>query len=386
MFFKLVNFQWDLVLSLKNKRIMYVITRSDIIGGATIHLKELVQHALLLEMDVFVVVGGGGKVVDYFSSLGCKVYSLGSMHRKINLFKDLVSFFELKRLVMEVQPNIIHLHSAKAGIIGRLVSKYLGIKSVYTVHGWPFTNGISGVKKHIFLKIEKFMMNFTDEIITVSKYDKMLAETYGFKFPHKISPIQNGMPEVVSNKVDLTKMEDDRGIVKFIMVARFDAQKNQKKLIEAFSKVRNENWELEFLGDGENINECKFLVNNKGLSNKVIFSGFVTDVDTKLKFCDVFVLISNWEGLPLTIIEAMSNQMPVIASNVGGVPELIEQDKSGFIVDDVESIVLAIESYLFDLSLIKSHGVSGYKKYKNNFSLNIMLDKTFNLYESRVLK
>src|SRR5690606_33454108 len=116
------------------------------------------------------------------------------------------------------------------------------------------------------------------------------------------------------------------------MVARFDDQKDQLTLVRSLAKVPCSNWTLEFVGDGPLKSMIVREVDSLGLNEKIEFSGTRYDVAQRLSTSDIFILSTKWEGLPLSILEAMSAELPVIASNVGGIPEIVVNDHTGFVV------------------------------------------------------
>jgi glycosyltransferase involved in cell wall biosynthesis len=321
-------------------KIIYVMTRSDVVGGAGVHLLDLARGVQDAGHDVLILVGGSGVFFNLAIAQGFNCISLKHMTREIHPLKDIFSFIELRRVVREYSPDIVHLHSSKAGLIGRIVSRNLNIPSVFTVHGWAFTEGVSKKRRFIFTMIERFMTYLSDKIITVSDYDKKLALKLKVGCSNLITTIHNGIHDVDCS-VEPTDSENN---VKLIMVARFDEPKNHYLLLQTLSSIKNLPWEIEFVGDGPSFKNIQALVKKLEIDRKVIFSGACKDVVDRLNKADIFLLISNWEGLPLTIIEAMRASLPVIASNVGGIPELIDSDETGLLVErhDIQGLASAM--------------------------------------------
>lgn len=363
----------------ENKKILFVLTRSDVIGGAGIHMSELVRACLNKGYTVKVAIGGKGLFYQQLVDARIDVVSLDYLVRPMNMLHDILAVRELNHLLMEYKPDLIHAHSAKAGLVSRVSGRISKIRTIYTVHGWPFTNGIFGIKKFLFLNVEKAMMFLSDRIITVSHYDLSLAKKHNFPRCEYIVPIHNGVPRPELKRKSYFK----NGKLNMVMVARFDKQKNQELLIQSLSGLLGDNWTLDFIGDGPSISYCKQLVESLGLEHNVIFSGFSTEVNKKLVESDLFLLISNWEGLPLTIIEAMALEMPVIASNVGGVSELISDGVNGFLVSEQKSITEAINYYIQNGNKILEHGEESLKSFNSNFDVNLMLNRTFDVYEEK---
>ncbi|WP_113928344.1 glycosyltransferase [Bacillus sp. P14.5] len=166
------------------------------------------------------------------------------------------------------------------------------------------------------------------------------------------------------------------------MVARFSAQKDYKTLIQSITKVEGD-FRVRLVGDGELIGEIKQIVLQLNLSDKVEFLGKRNDVIDLLRESDVFILSTNYEGLPISIIEAMSQGLPVVATDVGGVNELIADNKNGYLVRRKDSDQLAekIKNLISDQALRNSMGDESYKRFRDKFTSKVMLDKTFNVYE-----
>lgn len=359
-------------------KIVYVITRADVIGGASVHLFDLAVGAQQKGYDVEVFVGGHGVFLDKLKDAGLKCRSLKYMQREISPWNDLMGFFELRKLFIKSKPDLVHLHSSKAGILGRLAAKIVSIPVVFTAHGWAFTEGVSSKKRFIYIVIERFMARFSNSIITVSEFDRQLALDSNVGNPILVRTVHNGMPNL-----PLIQRKPNASIVKMIMVARFEEQKDQQSLIKALAQIEQKKWRLEFVGNGSLMAQAVTLVESLGLSDHIFFSGACDDVAKRLEQADVFLLISNWEGLPLTILEAMRASLPVIASKVGGVPEAVDDGQTGYLVPrgDVMAISDAIQKILSNEVLRLSLGLAGRKKFEQQFLFDSMLDKTLNMYE-----
>ena len=258
-------------------------------GGASVHLIELIKNATKVGMTVTVVVGGRGVLIERLEELKCEIISIDNLCRELNLVLDIKCIIQLVKVIKKINPDLLHLHSAKAGFVGRIAAWFCRVPVVYTVHGWPFTDGVSQLKKLIYRIIERLMIKFTDAVITVSKFDKQLALDYNFSHQDIITPVQNGMP--LNNCLDLnSKMNNPRltGNIRLIMVARFDQQKNQESLISSLSTIKNKEWTLDFIGDGPTLTLCKNKASELRLTDKVFFLGSCNDVNERLSKSDVF--------------------------------------------------------------------------------------------------
>lgn len=359
-------------------KILYIITRSDVVGGASVHLLDLALGMISKGHEVKVLVGGEGVFYERLVSAKISTKSVSSLKRNISLIEDIKCYSELKSELKEFSPDVVHLHSSKAGILGRIAAYRLGISSVFTAHGWSFTDGVSYFNRVIYKNVEKLVSKISNKIITVSEYDRQLALNNNVGTEHLIKTIRNGVVDKTQKHIPVTSDK----IVKLIMVARFDKQKNQRDLIDVLYNLKDLPFEVSFVGDGPLLNEAKTQVENYRLNGKVKFLGARHDVEQLLSMSQVFLLITNWEGLPLTILEAMSNSLPIIASDVGGVCETIDDGVHGFLIPrgDKTRLQFALTELIQREALRKKFGNAARKKYENEFLIQRMIDETENVY------
>jgi glycosyltransferase involved in cell wall biosynthesis len=166
------------------------------------------------------------------------------------------------------------------------------------------------------------------------------------------------------------------------MVARFDSPKNHCDLLNALANIPRHNWELDLVGDGPLFSDIKRLAKKLNIHNKINFVGYTSNVKSFLLDADVFVLISNWEGLPLTILEAMSARLPIVASNVGGVSECVTEHKNGFLIEseDISKLTLSLNKLIESPELRRHLGKKSREKYENSFTFERMLKDTICVY------
>lgn len=359
-------------------RVAYVITQSDVIGGASIHLLDLATGILSMGIDVTVLVGGNGPLIQSLSNRGIHCISLKHLKRDIAPVSDYLAFRELRRHLKKLKPDIVHLHSSKAGVLGRLAARSVSIPTVFTAHGWAFTEGVSPTRRVIYRQIERYMARFSNRIITVSDYDRNLALAAGVGSNSLITTVHNGIPNLQNEPQE--KEQDDS--VTMIMVARFDKPKDHESVIRAVTGLHSTKWKLHLVGDGPTYRQSKELARRNGIEDKVCFPGLCDDVPERLARADIFILMSNWEGLPLSILEAMRASLPTIASNVGGVPETVDDGETGFLVPrgDAEHLRTAITALIQDSELRKKMGIRANEKFLRSFSFEQMLTSTAEIY------
>lgn len=361
-------------------KIVYIITRSDVLGGASVHVLDLAKGMISQGHEVHILVGGTGIFTEELKKNNVNFSSLKNLKREISLSHDILGFWEIKKHLKQLKPNVVHCHSSKAGLLGRLAAKSLDLPVVFTAHGWSFTEGISPIKQKIYVNVEKFLINFSDHIITVSDFDRIYGFNFGVGSPNKVTTVHNGIPiqDLQNKKV---KQGDDEPC-KVIMVARFDDQKDQITLIKALGLLKNKNWVMEFIGSGPTLERCKQEVEKLGLEDKIKFLGQQRNVQDFLNNSDIFVLSTNYEGFPLTILEAMRAKLPVIATNVGGNNESIINNETGFLIkkNDAHDLSKALSTLIDDRGLVLNMGECGYNRFIENFTHELMLKKILKIY------
>ncbi|CNF65034.1 glycosyltransferase family 4 protein [Yersinia intermedia] len=361
-------------------KVLYIITRASEIGGAQVHVKDLCVKLLTDGHNPEVIVGESGPLVDMLENKGVKVHILPSLVRDISPMKDLLCVFQLRQLVKKIKPDLVTLHSSKAGIIGRLSLVASNIPVVFTVHGWSFADGVSEKKKKLYIWIERVVSIFTDKIITVSEQDKKLALKYRVTSNSKQVVIHNGIPD---KTVEISSVKFDE-CVRLISVARFCEQKDHETLLYALHPLRNEQWHLSLVGKGPNLSRIKDLAVKLELDMKVDFLGERSDVESLIASSDILLLISNWEGFPMSILEGMRASLPVIASDVGGVNEAVKDGVTGYLVKkaDVLCLTECIKKLLDNKTLRLNMGKNGGYLFDNEFTFDSMYKKTFAVYNS----
>lgn len=365
--------------------IVYIITRSDVLGGASVHLLDLAKGMISQGHQVHILVGGAGAFTEELKKNHIDFSSLKHLKREISLAHDILGFWEIKKYLKRLNPDIVHCHSSKAGLLGRLAAKSLNLPVVFTAHGWAFTDGISPKKQQIYSILERFLARISDHIITVSEYDRQHGFKYQVGTSTMVQTIHNGVPDI--RTIPIKKIEPE-SIVKLIMVARFEDPKDQYFLICALSKLpKYLNWQIDFLGEGPNLEKCQELASKEQLDSKIIFHGQSFKVKEFLNEADIFVLISNYEGFPLTILEAMSTSLPIVASDVGGVNESVSSE-NGYLIPkgEIDCLVQALTELIVNTNLRQKLGNNSRYLYETQFSFNTMLQKTLDVYTQVLAK
>ena len=359
--------------------ILFVITRADAIGGAQVHVKDL---AIALQKDrhkVLVLTGQQGVFNEDLREVGIESIPCEFLRKQINPFLDGKSLRYILHIISEFKPDLIAAHSSKTGILSRLASKISRIPCVFTAHGWSFTTGIPEPNRTIYRTLEKATASLADKIICVSEHDRAIGIKAGMDSA-KLLTVHNGMKDITPNF-----MANPVGSqpIKVAMIARFDRQKDHATLIEAFQGL---NAELILIGDGPSMLKTQQQVEKLNIAKKVQFLGFRQDISQILAQVQIFTLISNWEGLPCTIIEAMRAGLPVVASDVGGVNEIVIDGQTGYVIPRGDAVTLRQKlAYLIDNESARtSMGILARQKYESELTFKHMYDKTLAVYEQVV--
>jgi glycosyltransferase involved in cell wall biosynthesis len=361
-------------------KILFPIARADTIAGAQVHVRDL---AVALQRDghqVLVVTGQEGIYNLALDKAQIKSIACETLQPQISPLKDWASLKFLLEVIKSFQPDLIAAHSSKTGILGRLAAKIAKIPCVFTAHGWSFTAGVPQPNRTIYRVIETLTAPLTNKIICVSECDRNIALKSGIN-SQILSTIHNGMADIPES---LQAHPGDRNPVNIVMVARFDRQKDHQTLIEAVKDLTEAR--LILVGDGPNLESMKALAVSLGIAERVEFLGFRNDIAEILARSQIYILISNWEGLPCTIIEAMRAGLPVVASDVGGVAELIVDGETGYLISSNNPDILKqkLANLTNNPTLRQTMGDRGRQRYQAEFTFDRMYAKTLELYRQAI--
>lgn len=362
-------------------KILHIITLSEW-GGAQQICFDLATNFDKEKFFVEVACKAGGPLVEKLREKGIKVHEMSSFRREISPINDIKTLIRLCKLIKRGRYDIIHCHSTKAGLLGRVAARIAGCKQNYfTVHGWGFYNQEEyGWANKLIVFLERILAKYTTAVICVSENDRKA----GLKVKiakDKITVIKNGTKwEVRETKEEAKKKLGitNKGTV-FGMVGRFAYPKDPLTILKAAKIVIQDCPETKFIliGGGPLFGGCKIFVNKNKLENNVLLLGDRPPEETRelLLGFDVFVLISKFEGLPISIIEAMFAGLPVISSDVGGVPEIVYDQQNGFLIknNDVGMLVEKMTFLIKNPQLQLLMGKESKRIACNEFDINNML-------------
>lgn len=359
-----------------------------VIGGTLEYIKLFFTNIDKEKFDVELVCPAYGPMKDEIEALGFKVYVI-DMQREINLIKDFKTYEELKCLIRRVKPDIVHLHSSKAGVLGRLAAYKNKIPNIYNPHGWSFSMVVSNKKKKVYALIEKFCSKYCDYIINISDDEQKLAIKYNISSKDKMKVIYNGIDiKKYETFYDRKKVLNELNIPEdsFIigMVGRITKQKSPETFIQIASKLKDkiENAYFILVGDGELKFEIEELVKKLNVNDRVRITGWTNQVSKYISIFDVGLLTSKWEGFGLVLAEYMAAQKPVVASDVGGIKNVIINDFNGILVnpDDINGFCDAIIKIKNDNELRKELKCNGYEIVNERFNIKRVVKEHEKLY------
>lgn len=361
-------------------KIAFIITRSDDIGGAQIHVRDLSTALRAVGHDAVVLAGTNGVLADQLRANGVPYYCLHHLARDVGPFQDVRCFSELRETLREIQPDIISTHSTKAGFIGRIAGKTLSIPTLFTAHGWGFTDGRPPLQAFAFWAVERTTAALAARIITVCESDRAAAVRAHLTSSDRLVTIHNAMPEID----ETLQASPGNSPPRLVMVARLSHWKDQPTLLQALSGLKDLKWQLELIGDGPLRKQLEDLTQSLDLTSRVTFLGFCRDVPERMAEAQLFLLISKWEGFPRSILEAMRAGLPVIASDVGGVRESVVDGTTGFVIPrgDVAYLRECLRKLITSTDLRVCMGKAGRARYEEKFTFDRLVERTTKVYES----
>lgn len=358
-------------------RILQIITRMDSIGGAQRHVVELCQAARAAGHEVHLAYGGSC-ALSFQETEGIELHPIGSMLREISPLKDWAAMKELLDLMKKIHPDLVATHSTKAGILGRLAAARAKVCNLHTVHGWSVSFSGNAFKRLIYRQIESRVHRLADGIICVCKYDHAHALKLGFD-PEKLRVIYNGRPD--SSVQANIKTDNFEEPVRIVSIGRMAWPKQPEQLLRYLTVDRESR--LDLLGDGPREEEVKNYAKELGVSDRVTFHGHVDQIDPILAQADIFALVSDWEGFPMSTLEAMAVGLPTVVSRVGGAAEAIDEGVTGFTIarGDEQALHSCLKKLVAAPDLRRDLGRAARELYNRKFKLSAMVTETLEFYQ-----
>ncbi len=330
-------------------RLLHVMEST--IGGTRRHITDLAMGLAERGVDLHIAVSAERQAsfredFERLSSAGVVVHEL-AMQRAIRPGVDARHVIALRRLMKWLKPDIVHTHSSKAGVLGRVAARLTGVPfSVHTPHtmAFLFEQMFSPRKRRIFYAIERQLSRKTDRVIAVSESEARTFSSSGVVDAAKIRVVPNGIdpgPFEGLSALPLEQLGLNPELVTWAVVGLLNVAKGQDLALEALAAAGNEQVQLLLAGHGELQAELEAKARALGVEQRVAFLGFRSDVPQLLAASDGLLLPSRWEGMPYIVLEAMAAGLPVLATPVDGALDLVLPGETGWLTEQVSAQALA---------------------------------------------
>ena len=366
-------------------KILRIIARLNIGGPA--------RNAVLLSaLGKTVLVCGEageneGNMMYLAREKGIKLVIVPELGRELSFVNDWKALWKIYRIICRERPDIVHTHTAKAGTLGRIAAflyKMTGVKCkvVHTFHGHVLHSYFGKMKTWFFIWVEKILAIFTDRIVTVSYVlKKELSGIFRIAPEEKFSIVELGfeLDELLGLSV-----RGEADYVNIGIVGRLVPVKNHKMLFKVGSRLKAQGLKVKIIviGDGELRHKLEDYIRELDIEEIVEFKGWIKDLNDIYKELDILTLTSLNEGTPVSIIEAMAATRPVVATMVGGVGDIVQDRKSGYLVQsgDDEDFAEKLSDLIKDKEKRKRFGEYGRELVKDRFSKDRLIKDIEELY------
>ena len=374
-------------------RIMHVIARMNI-GGPAVIVSELMRG---LDSDRFksVLVTGfcEDDEADYLDEVATDISAnrIHGLGRSVSVLGDINSFFALIRMIRRFQPDVIHTHTAKAGVLGRVAGLLAcpEAKRVHTFHGHLLHGYFSLLKTKLVILIERFLASISSALIAIGSQVKndLLAAKVGDQ--KQFTVIFPGLEKLdTQNKTSArNELGLDADKTYMVFVGRLTQIKRPDRLIEIARHLKENYPKVELLiaGAGEKFFEIQEVANQESLP--MIFLGWRNDIGRILSASDIAILCSDNEGIPLTLIQASQAGLPIISTNVGSVYDIVIDGETGLLTEtNTQSLIQAVDELISNPSKMAQFGQAGKARAESHFSLKGMIQAHEELYSQVITK
>lgn len=363
----------SLITPTERPRIACLITNSET-GGAQSHVADLLR-ALRGQADVTLLAGGDGPLFDLARDLGIPAIRLAALDNALSPLKAVAAMRELMRALREARPDIVHTHSAKASALGRVAGRLLGIPVVYTVHGFAFKAAAPWKQRTVARMAEWLLAPLTSHVICVAEAERAMARQLPIR-ADRISVIPNGIADVAE------RAQPGDALRRVVTVMRLAPPKRPDVLIRAFAAAQLPDCELVIAGDGPQRASLERLASQLA-PGRVRFAGSIDNIPALLASAQLFLLASDHEGFPISILEAMRAGLPVIASDLPGIREQLGDGRCGVLVAENEPAAFAgaLRQAAADAPARAAAGAAGRLRWEQAYGLEPMVRATWTVYQ-----
>ena len=376
-------------------KVARVIARLNV-GGPAIHTILLTAGLDRTRFEPLLVTGvvgpHEGDMLNLAAEKGVSPVFLTELGREIHPWRDLVTFVRLFRLFRRQRPKVVHTHTAKAGMVGRLAARLARVPVVvHTFHGHVFHGYFGPLKTRFFIILERFLARLSDCIITVSEGQRRELVAYGIAPLEKITVLPLGFDLEPFLGVDETaggRWRREIGLPQNVplvgIVARLTTVKNHHLFLDAARRVIDAVPDARFaiVGDGELRAELESYAARLGLAERVVLTGWVQEMAPVYAALDVVAITSVNEGTPVTLIEGMAAARPVVSTAVGGVPDIVTDGETGLLAasGDAEGLARHMAALLRDPARREAMGRAGRESVRQRFAAKRLIGDLEQLY------
>jgi glycosyltransferase involved in cell wall biosynthesis len=380
----------------KRIKVAHIITRLEL-GGAQQNTLYCCAHHDRKKYDVLLISGVGGQLDAEAKKIkDCKTYFLPELKHPVRPLWDLKALGRMTEILKEEKVDLIHTHSSKAGILGRLAAKKAGVPVIiHTVHGWGFYPGQFFLLRWFYEVLERWAARFTDVIIAVSEENKQAGLAAGIGREDQYRVIHSGIDpsqyrlSFFSARRARAKLKS-KGLPSVLVLSNFKAQKSPLDVVEVADALRSKLPYVRFLwaGDGPLFGKVEQEIKARGLGRHFLLLGWRKDIAELLAAGDVLLLTSVYEGLPRVVLQAMAAEKPVVATAVSGTPEAVQQGITGYLNEphDTAGLAESLFRILKEPALARKMGKAGRKALQGSFLIDEMLTQIEQVYEKARVK
>jgi glycosyltransferase involved in cell wall biosynthesis len=351
-------------------RVLVLITLAEV-GGAQTYVMSLLP-ALTERYDVTVAAWGPGPLREAARAAGADYVELRQVRRAIS-WRDALGLLELVRLMRRVRPDLVHLNSSKIGVLGAVAGVVARVpRRIFTVHGWAF-NADPGLPGTLYTWLHRLLRPTLTAVVCVSENERVQGLRRRTCSAARTVVIRNGADWAGAAR---SALDGEPPLV--LSVTRLKAPKDGVTLAQALARLERGSYRASIVGDGPDRPEVEAALGDAGE-----LLGERGDVPQLLASADVFVLSSRSEGLPMSILEAMAAGLPVVASAVGGIPELVADGETGLLVPpgDADALAAALQRLVGDPELRRRMGAASAERAEREFSLEAVRAAHVALYD-----
>jgi glycosyltransferase involved in cell wall biosynthesis len=379
-------------------KVVHIITKMEL-GGAQQNTLFTVAHLNPAEFQAHLLAGPGGELFDEAQTCG-RFHLVPDLIREVRPLRDLNAFLQIKKILEEIKagppsaPVIVHTHSSKAGVLGRLAARAAGIPvAIHSIHGYGFNDYQPAPVRWLYILLERLCSRITSCFIAVSQANIDRGLALGLFSKETVRLIRSGIdigqcksPSVA--RPDMRRrLQVPQDCPLVIMVACLKPQKAPLDYVRVCSRIAARLPHAHFLlaGDGELRSALEAELKKSALSDRFHLLGWQRDIPSLLHASDVLVLTSRWEGLPRVIPQAMSAGLPVVATRADGSPEAVRQGQTGFVLEPGDIAGIAEKTvYLLENTSKASRMGQAAQALVSEFDISRMVADQETLYREQV--